>query len=211
MFRAAADLALALPITANAATPVTRINCGGDRFVDPCGRIWEGDSDFNGGTIELTPNTVTGTPIPTVYQTGRWSMETLRYSILAEDDHADWVAVVLHFAEIFPESCEEGGRIFDVTTRNARLERTIQRRIDELELRIDELRTQEEIDRLRPPIDGNDVMAHLGLTPGPRVGAAMKLLLEHRIDDGPYSPEEAYELLDSHREELEGHQEALLA
>ena len=84
----------------------------------------------------------------------------------------------------------------DVTTRNARLERTIQRRIDELEERIDELRQQEEIDRLRPPIDGNDVMAHLGLTPGPRVGAAMKMLLEHRIDDGPYSPEEAYELLD---------------
>ena len=84
----------------------------------------------------------------------------------------------------------------DVTTRNAKLERTIQRRIDELEERIEELREQEELDRLRPPIDGNDVMAHLEISPGPRVGMAMRLLLEHRIDEGPYSPEEAYELLD---------------
>ena len=85
----------------------------------------------------------------------------------------------------------------DVTTRNVKLERTIQRRIDELEQRIDELRDQEELDRLRPPIDGNDVMAHLGLEPGPKVGVAMDLLLEHRIDEGPYTPEEAYELLDN--------------
>ena len=49
---------------------------------------------------------------------------------------------------------------------------------------------------LRAPIDGNDVMRHLGIQPGPTVGAAMNLLLEHRIDEGPYSPEEAYELLD---------------
>ncbi|MGI9648330.1 MAG: CCA tRNA nucleotidyltransferase [Acidimicrobiia bacterium] len=85
----------------------------------------------------------------------------------------------------------------DVTTRNVKLERTIQRRIDELEQRIEELREQEELDRLRPPIDGNDVMNHLGIKPGPRVGTAMDLLLEHRIDEGPYTPEEAYELLDN--------------
>ena len=84
----------------------------------------------------------------------------------------------------------------DVTTRNAKLERAIQRRIDELEERIAQLREQEELDRLRPPVDGNEVMRHLGLEPGPRVGAAMKLLLEHRIEEGPYSPDEAYELLD---------------
>jgi poly(A) polymerase len=84
----------------------------------------------------------------------------------------------------------------DVTTRNEKLQRAIQRRIDELEARIDELRQQEELDRLRAPIDGNEVMRHLGIEPGPTVGAAMNLLLEYRIDEGPYSPEEAYELLD---------------
>ena len=84
----------------------------------------------------------------------------------------------------------------DVTTRNEKLARQIQNRIDELEHRIAELREQEELDRLRPPIDGNDVMRHLGIEPSRRVGVAMNLLLEHRIDEGPYMPEEAYALLD---------------
>lgn len=84
----------------------------------------------------------------------------------------------------------------DVTTRNAKRARAIERRIDELEERIVELREQEELDALRPPIDGNDVIRYLDLTPGPIVGEAMKVLYEHRIDHGPFTPEEAYALLD---------------
>ena len=84
----------------------------------------------------------------------------------------------------------------DVTTRNRRRERTISRRIDELEERIAELREEEELDALRPPIDGNQVMAHLGLEPGRQVGELMKMLYERRVDDGPYSEDEAYEMLD---------------
>ena len=85
----------------------------------------------------------------------------------------------------------------DVTTRNEKLERQIHERIDELEERIVDLRQREELDALRPPIDGHAVMEHLGIKPGRRVGAALDLLLEHRIDEGPYSAEEAYELLDA--------------
>ncbi len=84
----------------------------------------------------------------------------------------------------------------DVTTRNKKRRQAIERRIDELEVRIAELREQEELDRIRPPIDGNQVMAHLGLKPGPVIGEAMDLLLEHRLDHGPYSEDEAYALLD---------------
>ena len=84
----------------------------------------------------------------------------------------------------------------DVTTRSEKRARAIARRLDELERRIGELREQEELDSLRPPIDGNQVMAHLGLAPGPAVGEAMRLLLEHRIEHGPYEPQEAYRLLD---------------
>jgi poly(A) polymerase len=84
----------------------------------------------------------------------------------------------------------------DVTTRNQKRANAITRRIDELEERIAVLRKQEELDALRPPIDGNDVMRHLGLQPGPSVGRAMKMLLEHRIEHGPYEPQEAYRLLD---------------
>jgi poly(A) polymerase len=85
----------------------------------------------------------------------------------------------------------------DVTTRNEKRERQIQRAIGELEDRIAELRSREEIDRIRPPIDGNRVMEHLGIGPGPLVGEAMDLLLEHRLDEGPYDEAEALRLLDA--------------
>ena len=87
----------------------------------------------------------------------------------------------------------------DVTTANRRRARTISNRIDELEKRIAELREQEELDRLRAPIDGNDVMEYLGIEPGREVGTIMKMLLERRIEDGPYTPEAAYRLLDEWR------------
>lgn len=85
----------------------------------------------------------------------------------------------------------------DVTTRNEKLERQIHKRIDELEERIVDLRRREELDALRPPIDGHAVMAHLGIDPGRRVGVAMDLLMEYRLDEGPYTPEQAYALLDT--------------
>jgi len=84
----------------------------------------------------------------------------------------------------------------DVTTRNERRARTISKRIDDLEERIGDLATREALDSLRPPIDGNDVMQYLGLKPSRQVGEIMNLLLEHRMEEGPYTQEEAYALLD---------------
>jgi len=83
----------------------------------------------------------------------------------------------------------------DVTTRDPKKARAVQRRIDELEQRIAALWEQEELDAIRPPIDGHAVMAFLGIPPGPLVGEVMDLLLEHRLDEGPYSEEEAYRLV----------------
>lgn len=83
----------------------------------------------------------------------------------------------------------------DVTTANQRRERAIQARIDELEIRIDELEAQEELSKLRAPIDGNDVMGFLGIEPGPMVGEIMSMLLEVRIEEGPYSEEDAYRIV----------------
>lgn len=85
----------------------------------------------------------------------------------------------------------------DVTTRNQRRAKTISNRIDELELRIDDLAQREELDKIRPPIDGHDVMRYLGLKPSRRVGEIMNMLLEHRIEAGPYTEEEAYAMLDA--------------
>ncbi len=84
----------------------------------------------------------------------------------------------------------------DVTTANAKRAATISRRIDELEERIAVLAEQEELDKLRAPIDGNDVMARLGIGPGKAVGQIMSMLLEHRIEHGPYDPDAAYALVD---------------
>jgi poly(A) polymerase len=82
----------------------------------------------------------------------------------------------------------------DITTANKKRERSILSRIDELEDRIEVLSQQEELAKLRPPIDGNQVMSYLGMEPGPLVGDIMDLLLDKRIEDGPYSEEDAYSM-----------------
>jgi poly(A) polymerase len=72
----------------------------------------------------------------------------------------------------------------DCTTRNAKKAARLSRRMDELEARIDELAAQEELAALRPEMDGNEVITHLGITPGRDVGEAMKFLMEVRLEDG---------------------------
>ncbi len=84
----------------------------------------------------------------------------------------------------------------DVTTRNAKKARAIQRRMDDLEVRIAELRELEELEAMRPPIDGNQIMAHTGMRPGPRVGEAWNWLLELRLEAGPVEDDVAYAALD---------------
>ena len=83
----------------------------------------------------------------------------------------------------------------DCTTRNKAKARALNRRIDELEARVAQLREQEELDRIRPPLDGRQVMAFLGVEPGPIVGEALDHLLEIRLDEGPIDEEDAYRRL----------------
>jgi poly(A) polymerase len=89
----------------------------------------------------------------------------------------------------------------DVTTRNKKRARAIGNRIDDLEQRIGELRAQESLEGLRAPIDGHAVMKYLNIEAGPGVGAIMRLLMERRIEHGPFTEEEAYELLDRWRDD----------
>jgi len=84
----------------------------------------------------------------------------------------------------------------DCTTRNERKARTLARRMDELEERIAELQQREELAAIRPDLDGNEVMQHLGLGPGREVGDALDFLLELRLDAGPMDKAEAYRRLD---------------
>jgi poly(A) polymerase len=79
----------------------------------------------------------------------------------------------------------------DCTTRNRQRAAALARRMDELEARIAELREQEELDAIRPPLDGRQVMQILGVDPGPLVGEALDFLLEARLDEGPLSEDDA--------------------
>lgn len=85
----------------------------------------------------------------------------------------------------------------DCTTRNAAKARELAERMDELESRITELRSLEELDAIRPDLDGNQVMEHLGIRPGRAVGEALEFLLDLRLDEGPLGEQEAYRRLDA--------------
>jgi poly(A) polymerase len=84
----------------------------------------------------------------------------------------------------------------DCTTRNEAKARALSRRMDELERRMAELRKKEELDAIRPDLNGTQVMARLGVPPGPVVGEALAYLLELRLDEGPLGEEEAGHRLD---------------
>ena len=79
----------------------------------------------------------------------------------------------------------------DATTRNVRKAAVLAQRMDELEERIEELRELEDLNCLRPALDGIAVMKVLGIGPGPQVGRALDFLMEIRLDEGEISVEEA--------------------
>ena len=85
----------------------------------------------------------------------------------------------------------------DCTTRNRNRARALARRMDELEERIAALREREELDAIRPPLDGRQVMEYLGIGPGRDVGEALEFLLEARLDEGPIQEADAYARLEA--------------
>jgi poly(A) polymerase len=79
----------------------------------------------------------------------------------------------------------------DSTTRNQRKAQALSAAYDTLEARIDELRAQEQLDAIRPDLDGNEIMKILDIPPGPAVGRAWAYLRELRLDRGPLPHDEA--------------------
>ncbi len=80
----------------------------------------------------------------------------------------------------------------DCTTRNKAKAQELQDRMDELERRIAELTEREELSKIRPPLDGHDIMAFFDLKPSRDVGEALKFLTELRIERGPMGRKEAF-------------------
>jgi poly(A) polymerase len=79
----------------------------------------------------------------------------------------------------------------DCTTRNKRRAARLQANYDNLEARIAELAAKEDLQRVRPDLDGNEIMELLGIPPGPQVGEAWDYLKELRLDRGPLNRDEA--------------------
>ena len=79
----------------------------------------------------------------------------------------------------------------DCTTRNRRKAERLEFAYDDLERRIADLTAKEELAAIRPDLDGEEIMATLGIKPGPAVGKAYKFLLNLRLDEGPHTPDEA--------------------
>ncbi len=83
----------------------------------------------------------------------------------------------------------------DSTTRNKRRAAALQSAYDSLEERITKLQEQEELDALRPDLNGAQIMEILGIGPGREVGEAYKFLMELRLDQGPQSQQSAEQQL----------------
>ncbi|MFC7387393.1 CCA tRNA nucleotidyltransferase [Sphaerisporangium rhizosphaerae] len=83
----------------------------------------------------------------------------------------------------------------DCTTRNKRKAQALSRTYDDLEVRIARLADEEELAKMRPELDGNEIQQVLGVGPGPVVGKAYKFLLDMRLDQGIVGKDAAREAL----------------
>lgn len=139
----------------------------------------------------------------------RKRMRTLRYS----NDEIDQVAILVELHLRFhgygsgewTDSAvrryvrDAGGQLerlhiltrADCTTRNQKKAARLQRTYDALEERIAVLAEEEELQSIRPDLDGTQIMEILGIGPGPDIGKAYKFLLELRLENGPMSENDA--------------------
>lgn len=83
----------------------------------------------------------------------------------------------------------------DVTTRNKRKAGRLRSAYDDIETRIAQLAEQEELEAMRPALDGNRIQEVLGIRPGREVGEAYRFLLDIRLDEGVIEPEVAEQRL----------------
>lgn len=83
----------------------------------------------------------------------------------------------------------------DCTTRNQKKAQLLASTYDQLEKRIEELMQQEELNKIRPDLTGEQIMQILSIKPSPMVGKAYDFLLELRLENGPIGEDKAKEAL----------------
>jgi poly(A) polymerase len=79
----------------------------------------------------------------------------------------------------------------DCTTRNVKKAERLSRTYDSLEARIEKLMEEEELSKIRPDLDGAQVMKLLDIKPSADVGKALDFLMELRMEHGPLGEERA--------------------
>jgi len=142
----------------------------------------------------------------------RERLQALRYPTTVVDDVTRLVEMHLRFHgysgwtdSAVRRFVRDAGPLLDLLNQLTRADCTTQNRLkakklealqDDLEDRIARLAEEENLDAMRPPLDGRQVMEHLGIPPGPKVGRALDYLMEVRLDRGPIDEAEAYRLLD---------------
>ncbi|RBP99677.1 CCA tRNA nucleotidyltransferase [Bifidobacterium xylocopae] len=139
----------------------------------------------------------------------RKRLKALRFDKHFIEDVCDLIAMHLRFHGYVDERwsdaavrryAKETGRLYprlnrltraDATTRNRRKAQVFSAAMDELEDRVARLKEQEDLDSIRPDLDGRRIMEILGLKPGPMVGEAYRHMLDYRLDHGPADQESA--------------------
>jgi hypothetical protein len=101
-------LGVCLPSTAQRQPPI-RVNCGGAKYTDSKGNIWQADFGFKGGKSIANTTTATGTPDPALFATYHWDPGA--YSFQVPDGKYQ---VNLYFVEGTPTDEKIGARVFDV-------------------------------------------------------------------------------------------------
>jgi poly(A) polymerase len=110
------------------------------------------------------------------YTEGAWTDSAVRRYVRDAGEQLEWLHILTRA---------------DVTTRNRRKSDRLSFAYDDLEDRIDAIAKAEGIAAVRPDLDGEAIMAILGIKPGREVGEAYRFLLDLRLDEGPLGAEEA--------------------
>ena len=110
------------------------------------------------------------------YGTGEWTDSAVRRYIRDAEHQLDHLHVLTRA---------------DCTTRNQRKAESLAQTYDSLEERILKLMAEEELEKIRPDLDGLEIMEILGISPSPIVGRAYQYLLDLRMDRGPLGPDVA--------------------
>jgi len=95
-----------------------RVNCGGPTVTDSKGQVWQQDKGFNTGTAYTDSASVSGTPNPTLFHTGRTNSSTspLIYEFPVANGNYH---VNLYFAESSSGMFHIGARVFNVNMQGA--------------------------------------------------------------------------------------------